>query len=249
MSLLLTGAGLAAIAAVFAALGLGGAVVYVPLLATLGYPLATVAIPLGLLLNTLTSGRALVAFLPTGWVDWRGLWPLAVTTAGSAWVGAQLTGLLPPGKLEDGLGVLLLGLAAWTLVRTGSPRLVRLADASAVQRRWVSGVIGVGAGLVSGLFGFGGGVLIGPLLVALGYPPQRAAGSTALMSCVTSAAAFLGHLPRFQAPWDLSLLAVAAVLAGSTAGALWLRRTRRPHWVPLGYAGLVALLGIRLLTA
>lgn len=249
MTLLLTSAGLAVIAALFAALGLGGAVVYVPLLATLGHPLATVAIPLGLLLNTLTSGRALAACLPHGWVDWRGLWPLAATTAASALAGAQLTDLIPPGELEAGLGLLLLAVAGWTLWRGEGHGAASLARAPAARRRWLSGGIGVGTGLLSGLFGIGGGVLIGPLLLALGYSSRRAAGSTALMSCTTSAAAFLGHLPRFQAPWTLTAAAVGAVLAGSTAGALWLRRTRRSHWVPLGYAALVAALGLRMLAA
>lgn len=48
------------ISAVFAALSLGGGMLYVPVLSWLGLPLKSAAIPLGLLLNGLNT---LVAFL------------------------------------------------------------------------------------------------------------------------------------------------------------------------------------------
>ena len=49
-----------AVATVFSMLGLGGGMLYVPLFKWLELPLKTVAIPLGLLLNGVTSASALV---------------------------------------------------------------------------------------------------------------------------------------------------------------------------------------------
>ncbi len=247
MTLVSAALALAGLSAIFAALGLGGAIVYGPVLAT-WYPLPTVAIPLALFLNVLTSGRALAAYGPRGWVDWRGLWPLAAVTALAALAGSRGTHLLPPAVVATGLGTLLLAVAAFTLWRACHPPAGGgLARAPAERRRLVSGTIGLGVGVLSGLFGIGGGVFIGPLLVALGYEARRVAGATAFVSCAVSTAGFAGHVPMLAAPWPLMAATTGAVLAGSTAGTLWLRRTRRPHWVPFGYALLLAGLSVTLL--
>ncbi|MCX7169060.1 MAG: TSUP family transporter, partial [Proteobacteria bacterium] len=60
----------------FAMLGLGGGMVYVPILNWAGYDLKAVAIPLGLLLNGLNTLLALIPFARARLVDWGGALPM-----------------------------------------------------------------------------------------------------------------------------------------------------------------------------
>jgi uncharacterized membrane protein YfcA len=66
------------VSAVFAALGLGGGMLYVPILHWLGRRLKTGAIPLGLLLNGLNALLAFLRFWREGLVDFRGGAPAAL---------------------------------------------------------------------------------------------------------------------------------------------------------------------------
>ena len=70
----------------FAMLGLGGGMVYVPVLKWSGFPVKEVAIPLGLLLNGLNTLLALIPYARHKLVDWRG----GATTAAAAFVAAGL---------------------------------------------------------------------------------------------------------------------------------------------------------------
>ena len=63
---------------IFAMLGLGGGMVYVPILKWAGFPMKEVAIPLGLLLNGLNTLLALIPFSRKKLVDWKGGAAMAV---------------------------------------------------------------------------------------------------------------------------------------------------------------------------
>ena len=77
-----------AVSLVFSMLGLGGAMLYVPIFKWLELPLKTVAIPLGLLLNGATSLSAFLRYWREGLVDFRGGLPAAVSAVIAAPVGA-----------------------------------------------------------------------------------------------------------------------------------------------------------------
>jgi len=84
-----------AVSAVFAMLGLGGGMLYVPLFKWLELPFKTVAIPLRLLLNGVTSASALVHYTREGLVDFRGGLPAALSAMALAPLGADLTQSVP----------------------------------------------------------------------------------------------------------------------------------------------------------
>jgi len=56
----------------FAMLGLGGGMIYVPVLKWAGFSVKEVAIPLGLLLNGLNTLFALIPYSRKKLVDWKG---------------------------------------------------------------------------------------------------------------------------------------------------------------------------------
>ena len=83
----------------FAMLGLGGGMVYVPLIKWAGYDLKAVAIPLGLLLNGLNTLLALIPFAAARLVDWRGALPMALAATVTAPLGAWMMQRLPAQQL------------------------------------------------------------------------------------------------------------------------------------------------------
>ena len=79
----------------FAMLGLGGGMVYVPVLTWAGFPVKDVAIPLGLLLNGLNTLLALIPFARKGLVDWKGGLSMAAAAFFLAPVGAWAARFVP----------------------------------------------------------------------------------------------------------------------------------------------------------
>jgi uncharacterized membrane protein YfcA len=84
-----------AISVVFAMLGLGGGMLYVPVLKWLEFPVKTVAIPVGLLLNGLNTLFAFIRYAREGLVDFRGGLPAALTALLLAPVGAWSVKFVP----------------------------------------------------------------------------------------------------------------------------------------------------------
>ena len=79
----------------FAMLGLGGGMVYVPVLNWAGFDLKEVAIPLGLLLNGLNTALVLIPFARKKLVDWKGGAVMAVTALIASPLGAILSTDVP----------------------------------------------------------------------------------------------------------------------------------------------------------
>ncbi|MEJ2051274.1 MAG: TSUP family transporter, partial [Calditrichota bacterium] len=97
---------------IFVMLGLGGAMVYVPVLKWAGFSVKDVAIPLGLLLNGLTTLLALPAYARNKLVDWKGGFAMAVAAFVAAPVGAVITNYVP-------VNLLLILFAAAVVVAAG----------------------------------------------------------------------------------------------------------------------------------
>ncbi|MBW3577443.1 MAG: GNAT family N-acetyltransferase [Actinobacteria bacterium] len=106
---------------------------------------------------------------------------------------------------------------------------------------------GFGAGFLAGLFGIGGGVLLVPVLVLLLHRPQHVAHATSLLAIVIPAAV---GATRFAFDGAVAWLGAATVAVGAVAGVqggAWLMprvRERRLRWL---FAGLLAVMAVRLL--
>lgn len=226
------------VSAVFAALGLGGGMLYVPLLKWLGLPLKTAAIPLGLLLNGLNTLLAFVRYAREGLVDFRGGTPAAVAALVAAPLGAYCVHYLP----RD----LLIGLFAAAVAVAGLRSLVGRKPAmrvlSGLKRLGIGAGTGAAAGFLGGLLGIGGGFLVAPVLMELGYEPKQAAGTTAFVVTFSSFSGFLGHAFGALPPLRILVLTVLAVVVGSQLGAWFMARKAQPQWVRAAYG--VLLLGV-----
>ena len=97
---------------------------------------------------------------------------------------------------------------------------------------------GVGAGFLSGLFGVGGGLVIVPALMAVLGMDQRRASATSLAAIIVTAAVGSGtYALHGEVSWAGAALLVVGALAGSQIGVWLLRRLPAPvlPWILIGF--------------
>jgi len=228
------------ISAGFSMLGLGGGMLYVPIFKWMELPLKTVAIPLGLLLNGVTSVSALMRYAREGLVDFRGGLPAALAALVAAPLGAHTTQYLPKDLLLGLFAALTLLAGAYSLrgaVHEDAPRPMP------PHRRIAIGLmLGGGEGFVGALLGVGGGFIVAPVLMMLGYGAKQAAGTTAYIVTFASISGFAAHAAEGHIDLQLAILTVLAALVGSQLGAWFMARRAKPAWIKRLYAAL--LLGV-----
>jgi hypothetical protein len=213
---------------------------YVPMFKWLELPLKTVAIPLGLLLNGVTSASALIRYAREGLVDFRGGLPAALAAMAMAPLGAHFTQYVPKDILI-GLFAALATLAGLYSLR-GASREETPQPMSTRQRMVIGLALGGGEGFVGALLGVGGGFIVAPVLMMMGYGVKQAAGTTAFIVTFASISGFAAHAAEGRIDPLLAVLTVIAALAGSQLGAWFMAKRAKPSWVKRLYA--VLLLGV-----
>lgn len=236
------------VSSVFIVLGLGGGILFVPILHWAGFDLQTVAIPLGLLLNGTNTLLALVPYGREGLVDWKGGWPMAVTAAMTAPIGAYVQPHLAAATVLTLFAVAVSFAAARAFRsarRTGKAPSQNIGTPSPN----LAAGLGLGAvvGFVGGLLGIGAGFVVAPAFMAMGSPPRQVAATTALVVTVCSFAGFAGYAPGLDLPWTLAVAATAAVIIGSQIGARLMLRGAKPSWIAWGYVAILGAIAVKLL--
>ncbi|MCA1788579.1 MAG: sulfite exporter TauE/SafE family protein, partial [Thioalkalivibrio sp.] len=225
---------------VFAMLGLGGGMLYVPIFKWLEFPLKTVAIPMGLLLNGLNTLLAFLHFARAGLVDFRGGMPAAIAALVLAPVGAWTV------QFVDRDTLVLLFAIAVTVAGVRSLQNAGRSEPTALMapfKRFVLGaMVGGLAGFMGGLLGLGGGFIIAPMLMEMGYRTKEAAATTAFIVTFSSFSGFLGHMAQGRIDPVLAVVTVVAVVAGSQLGAWYMTAKAHPGWLKRLYG--VVLLGV-----
>lgn len=145
-------------------------------------------------------------------------WKIAAIFGGAgmvtAYAAAGLSRHFTPAALLVAFGVLMLIVAALMLLRRD-----RAGTATAPRPWWVALAAGAGVGVLTGVLGVGGGFLIVPALVMLvGLPIYQAVGTSLVIIAANSAAGLLGHLHQGMFDLSLTLIFVAAGLAGTFLG-------------------------------
>lgn len=233
------------IASLFVMLGLGGGLVFVPLLHWLGFDLKTAAIPLGLLLNGLNTFMALFPYGRSGLVEWRRGWTMGLAAAASAPLGVWVQGHTPSDGLLAAFACMVLIAAArasWVARPDKGPAAGdRGAASNPSMRTALELAVGMMVGFVGGLLGIGAGFLVAPVFIGLGLPPKRAAATTALIVTLCSFAGFAGYAARAQLPMMMTLFGAVAVLLASLVGPRLMIRKVKSRWIRQGYAAILIL--------
>jgi uncharacterized membrane protein YfcA len=232
---------LAATAWVYASVGLGGGTAYLSLMSFWSSDPAVLR-PLAWSLNVVAAAVAFVNFRRQGHFDARLAWPFLLGGVLGAAVGGAIK--VDTRAFQAMLAITLLAAAVQMLRGAGT------AGQQAARKPLVlpSLLLGMAIGLVSGLVGIGGGIVLGPVLMALGWAEvKRLAPITALYILLNSLGALTAFLLR-GGQMDLPLTAVfgIVVLAGGFFGSRWGAGKASPTTLQRLFAVVALAAGVKL---
>ena len=233
------------LAFIFSMLGLGGAMLYIPVFHWFGYDFKSVAIPTGLLLNGITALSAAVYYLRSKMVDIKGSIPLIVSSFIGAPVGAYFTKLVPTRTL-----ILLFAIA---MVFAGGRMLMTSAQADKEKmmelkrRMTLMSIGGFFIGFIAGLLGVGGGFLFVPMMIAMGYATKQAAATSAFVVIFSSFSGFAGHIAEGHFNWPLMIATSIAVIIASQIGARVMKEKMKARWIKQMFAVVLLAIAAKLL--
>ncbi len=216
-------------------LGVGGAIVMIPLLLYVP-PLLGVGVLDMKSVAGITMVQVFVAAVSGVIAHRRGRavhWPL-VWIGGVSMACGSLSGALVSGYASHRFLLVVFALMATAAtglvaVRMESLELPIFAEHVRFSRPRAA-VVSLGVGLGAGLVGAGGAFLLVPLLVALvGIPLRVTIGSSLGITALAAAAGLVGKVVTWQVPWPLALTVAAGAVPGAQIGARVSRRlpTRR----------------------
>jgi len=232
------------ISSLFSMLGIGGSVLFIPILYWLGLDFQTEAIPMGLLLNIISSSTAAMTYVKNKMVNWAVAIPFGIAMIVFAPLGAWL-------NMRISTEPIMLTFSAFMVVSSVSMTVdwqARWNTTAAFQRMlwFFSGSV---LGFLSGLTGRGGGSMVMPLLYVLGMDLRTAAATSAIIITGGGISSLLSHLALAAQP-DVFLwvLSGASVFLGSRTGSLFMVKTTNPKGLKTIFSGLLVVVAIVLVT-
>jgi len=225
---------------IFSMLGLGGAMLYIPVFHWFGYDFKSMAIPTGLLLNGITALSAAVFYLRAKMVDIKGSIPLTISSFIGAPVGAYFTKLVPTRTLILLFAIAMVFAGGRMLMTSARPDKEKMMGLR--LRMILMGVGGFFIGFIAGLLGVGGGFLFVPMMIAMGYATKQAAATSAFVVIFSSFSGFAGHIAEGHFNWPLMIATSIAVIIASQIGAKVMKEKMKARWIKQMFA--VVLLGV-----
>src|SRR6266568_8180648 len=225
-----------AVAFIYANLGLGGGLLFVPILLSTGVTRSDVAVPISLTFTIATAASSVINHRRKGLVDFR----LGGTLVAGALVGAVFGTLFTLLFLVDDRAfkaffsavILIFGAyMLWDWIKNA--RDVDEDDESKMTPRRKTSVTAatVGSGFLSGSMGIGGGLLNVPLMVyGLGRRTRKAIGTSSLLIIPTAAVGFATYVVDlalrpggFAWPAEFVLIPIMMpiVFVGAYLGSRW----------------------------
>lgn len=215
------------VSTLFSMIGMGGGILYVPILLFAGYNMQTApGISLFLILGT--SLAALRNFSKNNLVDWRLALIIDPPTDIMAFVGGYYSSLVPDSILKGILAGILI-IAGILMIKQENTNGKKIPKGTfGYWHRSFNGeeyivnlplVLSATAliGILSGMLGITGGIIKLPIMVLLcGVPMGIAVATSTVMVAVTALCGLLGHATSGTVDWKTGLIfAIAAVIAGT----------------------------------
>lgn len=215
-------------------LGVGGAIIMIPLLLYVP-PLLGVAVldmkvvaAISMVQVFFAALSGVIAHGRRGAVNRS----LAILAGGAAATGALLGGIASHWFSALSLHVVFALMATLgTVLLLAAPSEPESNEAAirepVVFNRPLAAAVGLGVGVMGGLVGAGGAFILVPLLIkVVGIPTRLTIGSSLAITLWTGSMGFLGKLVTGQIPFALALPLVVGVIPGAQAGE-WLARRLR----------------------
>jgi uncharacterized membrane protein YfcA len=108
---------------------------------------------------------------------------------------------------------------------------------------WVFPLLGVAIGLAASFTGLGGGFVVVPLLIALGFTPQRAVGTSFAAILLVGLSSLFGHAKLAEVDWKAGLLLGAGGIIGAQIGPRLLQNVPGPVFQKV-FAGILLALAV-----
>ena len=83
---------------------------------------------------------------------------------------------------------------------------------------WLFPILGILVGVAASFTGLGGGFVVVPLLIAMGYTPQRAVGTSFAAILLVGLSSLAGHAKLAEVDWKAGLLLGAGGVLGAQLG-------------------------------
>jgi uncharacterized membrane protein YfcA len=198
-------------------LGVGVAVLAIPILSVTDSNLVGSVQPLALLLNGLTALFAAIPFTYAGLVDWRKGGKLAVVMCCFAPLGALLATRVPLALLW-GLFFCASALVLFMLLRPPTGPQVITFNQIVIASAPIC--------VLCSMLGMGPGFILVPLMMSSGSTARQSAAINSVAVVPSSLAAFLMHLgsgAQVSAAWGTPVFAAAC---GALLGAYWSTKTK-----------------------
>jgi hypothetical protein len=218
-------------------MGLGGGLIAVPFLnLLLGVPMHQAAAA-GLISTLAVSCGAAGRYLRRGGlVDVFQALEIEVAAAAGGLAGGFLVGFMAGSLLQVLFAGVLVYSGLQILRSVARPEATAGAAAPTPRRRRLTWALCLLAGVLSGLLGIGGGLVVVPVLyLVLGLPFKSATATSNFMMGLTAVPALSGFIARGQLELGLAGPLAGGVLAGATLGA-WLMPRIQTRWLKLGFS-------------
>ena len=203
--------------------GVGG-VLLIPALALLGgvegpmsiHRAAATALPTFFFTGLLGSWL----YYRRGSMDWRMAAPVCAGSVVFSYFGALFAARVEPRPLT----LIIVAIIVFAGVYVLLPAKAHGPSRSG-KEKWLLGGVGAVAGLGSGLSGAGGALFSVPMMMALGFAPLAAVGTSQVLQIVVAASGTAGHVQQGFVDWRLVALVSVFQLGGVILG------TRAAHAV------------------
>ncbi len=223
------------VAFIYANLGLGGGLLFVPILLSTGVTSKDLAVPISLTLTIATATSSVINHRRRGLVDFHLGGLLVAGALVGALVGTFFTlKVLDERTFEAFFAAVLIVFGVYMVrdwVRNARPVDEDIDGSITPPRVAATAVATAGSGFLSGSMGIGGGLLNVPLLVyVLGRKTRKAIGTSSLLIIPTAAVGFAAYLVNlalqpsgFAWPADYVLIPILMpiVFGGAYLGSRW----------------------------
>jgi len=194
----------------FALGGVGSAVALVPILHFLGIEF-NFAKAIGLFVNTSTTITATIMNIKRKVLDLKFAFPLAISLAFTAPIGAYLSKFIPESIVKILFTLFLFFAGSMILFGKKEKKF-------SFTKPFIMVILGSIVGVISGLLGVGGGSLLMPILIILGFDAKKTAVAMSFVIPFSTFSAFLTYMSFVKIDWILLSVATIAAIVGGYIG-------------------------------